>query len=284
MAQEMCKLHPDKEVVDVCVHCGKSVCVSCAATLSGKTYCSECIKTADTNAAGQANSVAWENRAEIGLVKALISTWKNVLFNPKKFFSDMPAKAGIGSPLLFALICGSVAIIISAAINMVMALSGASLQNVAQGTQLPPKAMMVGSYAVLMVISPLLVAAGVFLISAIYHLMVLIFGGKSGFRATFRVLAYTNALSIFNIIPLVGPVFVTIYSVILFVIGFKRAQKLSMIKAVVVALLPMILLFIVGFIAAFYLASHGGMPGIAPTPGAISAPVQPSAPTMPVKK
>jgi len=272
MSQEMCKLHPDKEVVDVCVHCGKSVCVSCAASLSGKTYCSECIKTADVNAAGQADTIAWENRAEIGFVKALLSTWKNVLFNPKKFFSDMPVKAGIRSPLLFALIWGSVAIIISAFINLVMVLSGASLQNVPPGAQVPPKAMMAGSYAVLMVISPLLVAAGVFVISAIYHLMVLIFGGKEGFRATFRVLAYTNALSIFNIIPLVGPIFVTIYSVILFVIGFKRAQKLNTVKAVVVALLPMIILFIVGFIAAFYLASRGVIPGIVPTPGAVGAP------------
>lgn len=260
MAQEMCKIHPDKEVVDVCVHCGKSVCVSCAASLSGKTYCAECIKLIDAASVSGQKPIAWENRSEEGFFIALFKTWKEVLFSPKKFFSSMPTKAGIGSPLLFAVVLGSTAIIISALINLMVVISGTALPNLPPGSTLPPKAAMVGSYVVLMIISPLLVVAGVFLISLIYQAVVLIFSGREGFKATFRVLCYTNALSIFNIIPLVGPIFVTIYSVILFAIGFKHAQKMSTFRAVSTAVLPMILLFAVGFAAAFYLASQGAIP------------------------
>ncbi len=278
MAQEMCNLHPDNEVIDVCVHCGKSVCVSCSAALSGKTYCLECIKAADAGLTAQTSAVAWENRSEIGFLKALLSTWKDVVLHPGNFFSSMPAKAPIGNPFLFSLVWGSLAIIISAFVNVLTVLSGTALPNIPPGATLPPKAAMVGSYIVLMIISPLLVAAGIFIISGIYHLIVLLFGGKEGFRATFRVLCYTNALAIFNIIPLAGPFFVTIYSIILFVIGFKHAQRLGTARAVTVALLPMILLFIVGFAAAFYLARQGTLPGIAPMVGGA-----PAAAPMPVK-
>jgi len=269
MAQEMCNIHSDKEVVDVCVHCGKKVCVSCAAILAGKTYCAECIKHIDATTAADLKPIAWENRGEEGFLAALIKTWKEVLFQPKKFFSSMPTKAGIKSPLLFAVIWGSLAITISAFINMVVVISGTALPNLPPGSVLPPKAMMAGSYVVLMILSPLLVTAGVFLISSIYHLIVLLFGGREGFKATLRVLCYTNAMAVFNIIPLAGPICVTIYSVILFAIGFKRAQKLSTAKAVIAALLPMIILFAIGFAAAFYLASHGAFPQ--PTP-AVSTP------------
>jgi len=265
MAQEMCKIHQDKEVVDVCVHCGKSLCPSCAAVLSGKTYCLECIKHVDANIAANPKAIAWENRSEVGFLKGLLGTWKEVFFHPKKFFSEMPVKTSIASPILFALVWGSLAIIITAFVNMLVVLSGTALPNLPAGTALPPKMVMVGSYVVLMIISPLLVLAGVFLISCIYHLVVLLFRGKEGFRATLRVLCYTNALAIFNIIPIAGPIFVTLYSIILFVIGFKRAHKMNTGKAVIVALLPMIILFIIGFAAAFYLASQA--PAAAPVAG-----------------
>lgn len=271
MAQEMCKIHPDKEIVDVCVHCGKNVCTACAATLAGKTYCAECIKLVDASSAGGLKQVAWENsRSELGSLKALFKTWTDILLHPKKFFTDMPTKAGIKDPLLFALIWGSAAIIAAALINIIVVLSGTRLPNLPPGAPLPPKAALVGSYAVLMIISPLLVAAGVFILSLIYQLVVFVFGGREGFRATFRVLSYTNALAIFNIIPLLGPVFVTAYSIILFAIGFKHAQKMGTARAVVVALLPMLVMFIIGFVAAFYLASQGAIPTMAPLSGPAS--------------
>jgi hypothetical protein len=263
MAQEMCSIHPDKEVVDVCVHCGKRVCVACAATLAGKTYCLECIKLVDATAAGQVKEVPWEKKGELGFFRALIDTWTGILLRPKRFFQNMPTKAGIGNPLLFGMICGCTVVIVTALINIIAVASGAAVPNLPAGAPAEQRAAAIASYVVLIVISPLLVAGGIFLLSAVYHLAVLVFGGKEGFRATFRILSYTNALSIFNIIPVLGPIFVTVYSVILFVLGFKESQKMNTPKAVMAALLPMLLLFVVGFAAAFYLASRGLLPPVA---------------------
>jgi len=270
MAQEMCSIHPDREVVDVCVHCGKRVCTACAASLAGKTYCLECIKVVDPNISNQAGQVVWERRGEVGFLSALYATWLNLLLHPKKFFQDMPIKAGIGGPLLFALICGCTAVIAAALINTVAVLSGVTPPNMAAGAASKPA--MILSYVMLMALSPILVSAGIFVLAGIYHVTALMFGGREGFNATFRVLSYTNALALFNIIPLAGPIFVTVYSLILFAIGFKHVQKMSTTRAVVTALLPMLVLFVIGFAVAFYLAAQGGAIPPLQAPAAVPPP------------
>ena len=262
MVQEMCKIHTDKEVVDACVHCGKRLCIACAASLGGKTYCAECIKTVDAGPSGQIKEVAWEKRSEVGFFKALVDTWTAVLLHPKKFFANMPTKAGIGNPLLFGLICGSAAIIITALMNIFLTASGATPPNIAAGTAMPPRSAMIASYVTLIMLSPILVCAGIFVGSAAYHLMVFILGGREGFRATFRVLSYVNALAVFNIIPVVGPIFVTVYSMVLFTLGFNQAHKMGIVRAAIAAVLPMLVLFIVGFAATFYLAGQGALPAV----------------------
>jgi hypothetical protein len=186
----------------------------------------------------------------------------------------MPTKSGIKSPFLFGLICGSFAVTVSALMNIFLVLSGTQAPTLVPGATPPSTAAMIGSYIVLAVFSPVLVAAGIFVLSAVYHAVVFMFGAREGFNATLRVLSYTNGLAIFNIIPVLGPVFVTIYSVILFAIGFKHVQKISTAKAVMAALLPMIVLFIIGFAAAFYLASTGALPAMQPGAAAPAPPVQ----------
>ncbi len=205
--------------------------------------------------------------------------------HPKKFFSDMPTKAPIREPFIFALICGSASIIISALVNIIVVLSGAQPANLPPGSSTPSNAALIGSYVTLGVISPVLVAAGVFIGAGLYNLVVFLFGGREGFRATFRVLSYTNALAVFNVVPFLGPIFVTIYSVVLFSIGFKSAHKMGTLKAVMAALLPMLVLFIIGFFIAFFMASQGALPAFNPQAvsgqsGAISgsAPAAPVAP------
>jgi hypothetical protein len=44
---------------------------------------------------------AWERRQELGFAKALVTTWKDVLFSPRKTFQQMQTRAGYKAPLLF---------------------------------------------------------------------------------------------------------------------------------------------------------------------------------------
>src|SRR4029077_12071348 len=52
---------------------------------------------------GAEDGPAWERRTELGFVKALLQTWKEVLFNPAASFSRMKTTGGFATPLLFNL-------------------------------------------------------------------------------------------------------------------------------------------------------------------------------------
>lgn len=268
MVEETCRFHPDKAVVGNCVNCGRGVCSECAVTVADKTYCKECVSSLSLGPSGEAKYVDWERMKEVGFWKALGKTWFNVIFHPKQFFTNMPITGGLGRPLLFGLIWGSLAIIIAGIINIL--LQGAGVTPPAVGPEVPPKAVMVTTYIVLIILAPLLVTIGLFVGAGIYHVSVLIFGGRKGFQPTFRVVCYANSISIFNVVPFLGAVFVTVYSIILFCLGFKRAHGISTVKAAFAALLPMIILivivFAIGFIVALTVALRGGLPPI-PIPG-----------------
>lgn len=38
-----CYVHPDRDVVGTCVHCGKFICAECATEIQGKYYCKRCV-------------------------------------------------------------------------------------------------------------------------------------------------------------------------------------------------------------------------------------------------
>ena len=39
-----CYYHPNKEGVNTCAICGKSVCEECSLEIAGKMYCKECLE------------------------------------------------------------------------------------------------------------------------------------------------------------------------------------------------------------------------------------------------
>ena len=230
--------------------------------MAEKSYCKECSSSLDLNAVGDRKSVDWDKKGEMGIFKAAGKTWLNILQHPKQFFSGMPVSGGIKSPLLFGLIWGSIAVMVSGIVNLILQLSGAVAPP--PGIEAPAQGAMVGAYLILIVFAPLLVAIGLFVGSGVYHLGVMLFGGRKGFEATFRVICYTNAIAVFNLIPVLGAIFVTVYSVVLFCLGFKKAHGMTTAKAVLAALLPMIVLFGLGFIVAMTAALTGGTAPIAP--------------------
>ena len=92
---------------------------------------------------------------------------------------------------------------------------------------------------------------GVFLAGFYYHVFVLLFGGQQGLTRTMKVVMYAyTPYFILGWIPFVSIIGV-IWSWILLIIGFKENQDLSIGKAVLVWLVPLILMIIlfVGMLA-----------------------------------
>jgi hypothetical protein len=192
---------------------------------------------------------AWEDKERLGFLGALFETWKESLFNPTPFFRKLPVIGGIGNPLLYAIILGVIGMVFS---SMYEHLWG-SLFDMSRWAQYMGRDFNFEAYnmsrqfqsigtLVTLVISPVLVTVGVFIASGIFHLILLIFGWKKeSFEATFRVVAYSEGVQFFQIIPFLGGIIAAVWGVVLYIIGLKEIHKLSVGQALLVVFLPLIL-------------------------------------------
>jgi hypothetical protein len=189
----------------------------------------------------------WERRASIGFFNALIETTKQVLSQPAAFFRSMPVTGGVSSPLLYAIIVGYVGLFASSIYNLVFrSVLTSSLSRMGGNSDMERLASYMQGGAGLVVnliFGPVFIAVGVFLSAGIFHLALLALGGAArGFEATFRVAAYCQAASIFNIIPGCGGLVGLVYTIVLLVIGLSEAQGISRGKAAAAVLVPFVLI------------------------------------------
>lgn len=189
--------------------------------------------------------VAWEDKGNIGFFQGLWETWKDSVFSPDSFFSRLPYKGGIGSPLLYALIVSWVGI----AIEQVWSLLFSGMMFNLMSDFAPYEDFMWAtgfqtgfSFMYIVFLAPVLILMSLFVVSGIYHLIMLVFGWtKRDFEATFRAIAYAHGPILFYAIPMCGGLIGIIWTIVLFIFGLKHMQKTSGGKAALTVFLPLIL-------------------------------------------
>ena len=163
------------------------------------------------------------------ILVSFFNVWISVLRNPKKFFMALKV-TGLKDPLIFFCILTLLQIIMSIVFtpkqNFIMVIS---------------QFLFLYAYNLTML----------FVMSGVIHIFVSLFGGRSGFKATFTAMAYANAAMIFLIIPYVGSVIFAILSIIISCVGIKYLHEISMGKSVASVLLPS---FILAFVIAIVVA------------------------------
>jgi hypothetical protein len=189
----------------------------------------------------------WERRDQIGFVSALIETTREVLTAPTAFFRAMPILGGIPSPLLYGLIVSYVGLVASTIYSAVFrSVLGSSLTQLGANTgmeRLAPLLQGGASLVVNLIFGPVFIVAGLFISAGILHLVLLaIAGGGRGFEATFRVVAYSQAGSVFNLVPLCGGLVTAVYTVVLLIIGLSEAHQITRGRAAAVVLVPLVVL------------------------------------------
>ncbi len=233
-------------------------------------YCSFCgayIEGKGPLPAGEGSadkSCPWEEMNKLGFFRSLIDTITGVLFQPADFFGRLPLTAGIGKPIIFALLVGSVGNIISLLWQSSQTLIPQWLSNYPGFEDVPfetfwPYWMSGPAFMVVMILlTPLLILIGLFISSAILHLCLLLLGGADGgFEATFRVVSYATATSAFQILPFCGGIISLVWSIVVTIIGLREVHEISGGKAAAAYFLP--LLFCCGFL--FILAAILGFSG-----------------------
>ena len=163
-------------------------------------------------------------------ISSLLSTTRDVLFSPRRFFDGLPPDGPLGAPVLYFLISSAttalittVAILAFLTVPAAMALATGSLD-----TQLLLRILAIFVLASLIVV-PVLFVVGFFLSVPIQHALIWLVAGRDqkGLSATLRVSCYSVGAPVAVAwIPIAGlpAVFYCFY---LHATGLKRVHKIS---------------------------------------------------------
>lgn len=195
-------------------------------------------------ASGARNGLPWEHREELGFVNAFVQTVGMVLTRPSEAFTIMRTEGGLGDPLLFGVIGGSIGaiiwILVSAALHSLGWFSTMSQQSSLQNLM---GASVTGTMLVFRIIlTPIFLVIGLFVWAALVHVCLMLLGGANKtFETTFRALSFAyGATALLCIIPCCGGLIALIWGLIADCIGISRSHETDTGRAVMAVILPMI--------------------------------------------
>jgi hypothetical protein len=211
---------------------------------------------------------AWERRAESGFIAALLETIRTILLEPGKSFASMRQTGGLGAPLFFYVIVGTICGLVGVFYQVVFT-SMQSAESVPENAVAAFVGTTLGIGLVIMLL-PIFLVAAAFVSSSITHLALMIVGGaRRPFEATFRVVCYANgSTSVLQLLPVCGGILASVWGLVLMIIGLSRVHGIGKGRAAVAVLLPMIIccgLLIAGVFAA--VAAAGGMAALMESAG-----------------
>src|SRR6478672_2684109 len=204
------------------------------------------------------SGLPWDDRQQRGILRAFFDTLIMVLTKPTEAFAVMKREGGLGEPLLYAIIGGSVGGVIYFLYNFLL---GAA--HLLGSHENPMLQMMGGGIRPLffIILVPLFVAVGAFISAAIFHLCLMIVGGaKQPFETTFRVICFASGSVIpLMVIPLCGGLIAGVWDIVLRCIGLARAHETETGRAVLAVLLPVIVCCCGGFLCVMLLGGFGAL-------------------------
>ena len=179
----------------------------------------------------------WEKRQSALDFAAILATLQGVLFRPEKTFRAMKRTGGLGGPLWYAVMLGTIGGWFSILWNSFFHSLGVLGEGLGDEEIVGYVAFLVTAF-----LMPFLVVLGVFIGSAITHVCLLIVGGATkGFEATFRVTSYVGgSTELFNIVPVCGSIVGVFWYIVAMIIGVREVHEISTGKAVIGVLLPLI--------------------------------------------
>ena len=185
-----------------------------------------------------ASGLPWEHRDESGFFQAFFHTVSLLITKPGEAFTRMRPEGGLMDPLLFGLIGGTAASVVSLLFQVLLeSIPGYPGNNEMFHLFGLNQWVLLSIFAVL---SPISVLLGIFIGAGIIHLCLMIVGGANrSFETTLRVISYTaGSANLFSMIPVCGWLIALIYTLVLETIGLSRAHPTTTGKALLAVLLP----------------------------------------------
>ncbi len=152
----------------------------------------------------------------------------------------MKREGGLGEPLIYTVILGTVGGVIALGFSLIMQSVG-----IMSGRQNGVGGLLgfgMGSVFLVLLI-PIFLAVGTFIGAAIMHVCLMIVGGANqSFETTFRVLCYAGgSANALQLVPICGGLLAGLATLVLNCIGLARAHETDTWRAVVAILLPVVM-------------------------------------------
>jgi len=178
-------------------------------------------------------------------VESFVDTVRRVVLQPVGFFAGLPRSGSLLNPLVFALICTEISVILGGILGLVGVREGFVA---GYGFQVPENQDF-GEFIGSVIFAPIGSAISVFVIAGIAHLLVMLIVGatNSGFGATFRVASYAAVTSLVSWIPIIGGL-LGLYGIYLAVVGIREMHQTTTGKAVIVVLFPVLLILLLALL------------------------------------
>ena len=244
-ADVFCANHAQNGAASVCYRCGDLICPLCTVVVTDPddealhTFCASC--SALIRPPRLVTSIPWEHRKQIGWWKAAVATTRMVIKDPRGFYRAMPAEGEMGDAVLFVLVLRGTSMAVAqgffAVFYIILALA----------TQETRWAIQAGTQIIATPFAFLGAIINAFMMAGLLHLVLLLFAPRYGFQTTFRIHAYSAAVDIFQMIPLVGAFIVWPWQIYLHIIAFQEIHELTPTRAIIAALAPTVLGLFIGF-------------------------------------
>lgn len=190
-----------------------------------------------------------------GSFSSLLSTTREVLFSPQRFFDELPPDGPLGAPVLYFLICSAITAVINvgASFTFLVVPVGIALATGSLDAGLLIRLLMIFVFASLVVL-PVLFVAGFFASALVLHAFIRLIAGRNqkGLPATLRVSCYAVGAPVAVAwIPLAG-ILAVFYCFYLHTTGLKRVHGITTARSLGPILLLATLLLVLAAIVAVY--------------------------------
>ncbi len=171
---------------------------------------------------------------------SFVAATRGVLLEPSRFFADLREERSYAGPVIYALLCQFLAVLLAGAYDFARAAATGTLGAISVvGTDGAAGALL--WVLLLLGLAPLYALATLAVGTVAYQGLVLVFVGRgnAGIGATFRVTAYLSAVSLLIWLPILG-LLAGLYGVWINAAGLKQFHQTTTTRAVLVAAIPYI--------------------------------------------
>ena len=170
------------------------------------------------------------------MINTFTSSLNDIVLRPKLFFSNMAIDGGYKDPLIFSYVVFFAVTILGFALYLLGMPQMVVLVDL-------NKELSANQLFSLFFLRAIAWGGGIFLVALMYHIGFKIVGGTGNYEATYRIVTYTSATYVFNLIPRIGILVYCLYSLYLVIVGGNIVHKVPFGKAMAGPLIP--ILFIV---------------------------------------